>query len=109
MGMADAGTRAGAGIFFAIYEAIRQGRWRSAKNPKAYIKTVAKREALKMGLLAEHSDELVFIGGSRIDGEEVPAEEILDFINYQQDSIEPVKGANGVWRTGPGWDREEGQ
>ncbi len=38
--------------FLAIREAVGQGRWRTAKNPKTYIKTVAKREAVKMGLVA---------------------------------------------------------
>src|SRR6266849_3838027 len=32
------------------------GRWQDAKNPKAYIKTVAKREALKM-LVDNPSDQ----------------------------------------------------
>lgn len=44
--------------FLAIREAIQQGRWRTAKNPKAYIKTLAKREALKMGLVNEDSGNL---------------------------------------------------
>ena len=35
--------------FLAVLETIRQGRWRTAKNPRAYVKTVAKREARKMG------------------------------------------------------------
>jgi len=44
--------RLGPQYFLAIREAVQQGRWRTAKNPKTYIKTVAKREALKMGLVA---------------------------------------------------------
>ena len=35
--------------FLAIREAVQQGRWRTAKNPRTYIKTLAKREAVKMG------------------------------------------------------------
>jgi hypothetical protein len=31
----------------ALYVVLKQGRWRDAKNPQAYIKTAAKREALK--------------------------------------------------------------
>jgi hypothetical protein len=31
----------------AVYEVLKQGRWRDAKYPKAYIKTAATREALK--------------------------------------------------------------
>jgi hypothetical protein len=41
--------------FLAIREAVQQGRWRTAKNPKTYIKTAAKREAVKMGLVKEDS------------------------------------------------------
>jgi hypothetical protein len=43
--------RLGPQYFLAVREAVQQGRWRTAKNPKTYIKTVAKREALKMGLV----------------------------------------------------------
>ncbi len=44
----------GAGEFFlAVKRAIDQGRWRNAKDPRAYAKTVAKREAKKMDLIEE--------------------------------------------------------
>ena len=33
----------------AVYEVLKQGRWKDAENPKAYIKTAARREALKAG------------------------------------------------------------
>jgi hypothetical protein len=94
--------------FLAIYETLQQGRWRTARNPKAYIKTVAKREALKMGLLSEPRDELVFTSNLKIDDEDISGDEILDFISYRQDSVDPTKGPNGVWRAGEGWDREFG-
>jgi len=42
--------------FLAIREAVQQGRWRTAKNPKAYIKMVARREAVKMGLHTRRSE-----------------------------------------------------
>jgi hypothetical protein len=42
--------------FLAIREAVQQGKWRTAKNPKAYIKTVARREAVKMGLHTRRSE-----------------------------------------------------
>jgi hypothetical protein len=102
--------------FLAIHEALRQGRWRKAKDPKAYIKTVAKREAQKMGLLSEQSlsqqslsqqsSELVLVDDSQVDGEDASSEEILDFISYQRDSSAPVKGPNGVWRSRECLDRE---
>ena len=61
--------RLGPQYFLALREAVQQGRWRTAKNPKTYIKTVAKREALKMGLVDEGGDNLVPIGSARSDGE----------------------------------------
>jgi hypothetical protein len=36
--------------FPAVLEGIRQNRWRQAKNPKAYLKTIVRREAVKLGL-----------------------------------------------------------
>jgi hypothetical protein len=71
--------------FLAIYEAVGQGRWRTALNPLAYLKTVAKREAQRM---------------------ELGQEEKLDHILHQRESVEAVKGQDGVWRSGPGWNRD---
>jgi hypothetical protein len=33
-----------------VFEVLKQGRWRNAGDPRAYVKTVAKREAQKLGL-----------------------------------------------------------
>ena len=44
--------------FLAIYEAVQEGRWRGARDPKAYLKTVAKRVAAEMELPAPE------VGGS---------------------------------------------
>lgn len=54
--------RLGPQYFLAVREAVQQGRWRTAKNPRTYLKTVAKREALKMGLVTEDNGNLVTIG-----------------------------------------------
>ena len=70
--------RLGPQYFLAIREAVQQGRWRTAKNPKAYIKTAAKRQALKMGLVKEDSGNLVTVGSRRSEGEEISGEEALD-------------------------------
>ena len=59
--------RLGPQYFLAIREAVRQGRWRTAKNPKTYIKTVAKREAMKMGLVDEAAGNLVPVSNMRVD------------------------------------------
>src|SRR5690242_11125391 len=94
--------RLGPQYFLAVREAVLQGRWRTAKNPKTYIKTVAKREALKMGLVTEDSGNLVPIGRTRSDGEQISGEEALEYLGHRYDSREAAKGEDGVWRTGGG-------
>lgn len=92
--------RLGPQYFLAVREAVQQGRWRTAKNPKTYLKTVARREALKMGLIDERSDHLVTIGG--IEAEEATSEEALELLEHRYCSRSASKGADGVWRTGGG-------
>jgi len=83
--------RLGPQYFLAIREAVQQGRWRTAKNPKSYIKTAAKREALKMGLVNEGSGNLVLVGSSRSEGEETSGEEALEYLGHQYDSRDAAK------------------
>jgi hypothetical protein len=92
--------RVGPQYFLAIRAAVQQGRWRNAKNPKAYLKTVVKREALKMGLVDETSKDLVTIGGSR--GEDETGEEALEYLEHRYSSRGAAKEADGVWRAGGG-------
>jgi hypothetical protein len=92
--------RLGPQYFLAVREAVQQGRWRTAKNPKTYIKTVARREALKMGLVTEDRSNLVTIGRTRSDGEEISGEDALEYLGHQYDSRSAAKGADGVWRAG---------
>src|SRR6476660_1607312 len=75
--------RLGPQYFLAIREAVQQGRWRTAKNPKTYLKTVAKREALKMGLVPEDSGNLVPVGKTRSGGEEISGEEALEYLGHR--------------------------
>jgi hypothetical protein len=99
--------RLGPQYFLAIREeVVQQGRWRTAKNPKAYIKTAAKRQALKMGLVTEDSGNLVPVGRSRSDGEEISGEEMLEHLGQQYDSREAAKGEDGTWRVGAGAERD---
>jgi hypothetical protein len=98
--------RLGPQYFLAIREAVQQGRWRTAKNPKTYIKTVAKREALKMGLVNEGSGNLVPIGRTRSEGEEISGEEALEYLGHQYDSHDAAKGEHGIWRAGAGGERD---
>src|SRR5579859_555220 len=92
--------------FLAVYEAVRQGRWRGAQNPKAYLKTVARREAAQMELPAEGDARLVFPGEIESEGEAVSQEERLDYMQHQYDNPRPLQDADGVWRPGVG--RREG-
>jgi hypothetical protein len=89
--------------FPAVLEAIRQGRWRTAKNPRAYVKTVARREAAKMGLLSEPADILELVNAPR-NGEAFSMEATLDYYAELSDTAEAVKGADGIWRRGGGLD-----
>jgi hypothetical protein len=100
--------RLGPQYFLAIREAVQQGRWRTAKNPKTYIKTVAKRQALSMGLVNEDSGNLVPIGKTRSDGEEISGEEALEYLGHQYDSHDAAKGEDGIWRAGAGGARDPG-
>lgn len=78
--------------FLALHAAVQQRRWRTAKNPRAYLKTVAKREAIKMGLLSEGSNDLVFLDAND-----------LEVVAHEQGSSEAMKGSDGIWRRGEGW------
>jgi hypothetical protein len=99
--------RLGPQYFLAVREAVQQGRWRTARNPKAYIiKTAAKREALKIVLVTEDSGNLVPVGRSRSDREEISGEEMLEHLGHQYDSREAAKGEDGTWRVGAGAERD---
>lgn len=100
--------RLGPQYFLALREAVQQGRWRTAKNPKTYIKTVAKREAVKMGLVAEDGGDLVTIGSSRNGGEKISGEEALEYLGHQYDSRDAAKGEDGIWRAGAAGARDPG-
>lgn len=93
--------------FLAVREAVQQGRWRTAKNPRTYIKTVAKREAVRMGLVNENSGgNLVSVGGSGSEGEEVSSEEALEYLGHHYDSRDDAKGEDGIWRAGAAGERD---
>lgn len=102
--------------FIPVYEVVRQGRWRRAENPAAYLKAAAKREAQwfdasgerKMrglrGFQALGGDgeiREVTVGGRTIDGEEITPEEVLAWLIYRQESGRPLPGPDGVWRSAP--------
>lgn len=97
--------RLGPGYFLAVHEAIRQGRWRTAEDPGAYLKKVTKREAKKSGLGARPGTAMeVTVGEGEIEGEQASGEEMLDAMEYRQDSKKLLQDNDGVWRSGHGWD-----
>jgi hypothetical protein len=100
--------RLGPQYFLAIREAVQQGRWRTARNPKTYIKTAAKREALKMGLVREDSGNLVPVGSSRSDGAKISGEEALEYLGHHYHSRDAAKGEDGIWRAGAAGGRDSG-
>src|SRR6266446_5266285 len=80
----------------AVQCALLQDRWQNAKNPKSYIKTVAKREALKMGLVDNPSDQdmslRIPIDLRDKDGRPLSHDAYVDYLSYDG----PVK-EGGVW------------
>jgi hypothetical protein len=80
----------------AVKEALEQGRWRQAKNPWAYIKTVARREALKTGLVDSAAEPNMVTddgGGRRLD---------FDRWQFAASGFGPTKTNSGVWHQGSG-------
>jgi hypothetical protein len=86
--------------FSAVVLAIQQGRWRNAKSPGAYIKTVARREALKFEPLpSDHG--FVTLLDQPTDGRPFSFEDASDVLGLRESS-EASKGNDGVWRRGSG-------
>src|SRR5438270_2489270 len=100
--------RLGPQYFLAVREAVRQGRWRTAKDTKTYIKAVAKREALKMGLVTEDSGNLVPLGSGGSEDEETSSEEALEYLGHHYDSRDAAKGEDAIWRAGAAGERDSG-
>jgi len=98
--------RLGPQYFLAIREVVQQGRWRKAKNPRAYIKTGARREALKMGLVKEDSGNLVAPGDSQNDGEKTSGEGALEYLGHHYNSRDAAQGEDGIWRAGAAGERD---
>lgn len=86
----------------AAQEALRQGRWRNARNPKVYLKTVAQREAIRLGLAPDPREgQTLNIPTVPELGRPMSQDEYIDYRSYDG----PVKEA-GVWRARPSWDDE---
>ena len=104
--------------FLAVYEAVRQGRWREAENPAGYIKKVAQREARRESPSGERrprglrgfqglescGEEITLGRGTKeMGGERFSGEETLEYLEYRQDSGKPTKEQDGTWRSAAGW------
>jgi hypothetical protein len=85
-----------AGYFLAVLATLEQGRWRHAKNPKSYVKTVARREAVKLGLLDRPSGEVLEYPNYQ----NVRHEDVIEDLIFAGDSSYPLQGSDGVWRGG---------
>ena len=69
----------------AVYEVIRQARWKSATDPRRYLRTAAKREAARLGLVEGRMDKhlVSFSGGTGLDGKFISLNDYLDYLNPQ--------------------------
>lgn len=74
---------------------LEQGRWRNAKDPRAYVKTVARRLAARQKAM-ECSKIPEFVPQSKVDG--VSSEDLLGHLAFVSETDGPVRGADGVWR-----------
>ncbi len=88
--------------FHEVLIAVAEGRWRKAQNPRAYVKTVARRLAQKQWAKAAAIDRAVVpLGDKPCDREKFSFEEAADLLCLRN-SAEPSKHTDGIWRRGDG-------
>lgn len=85
-------------FFPYVLEAIQQGRWRTADNPKTYIRKVAWRESAKAEREFEDSNPLKPIA-LPADGS-LSMEDALEHFGHLSDTAEAIQSPDGVWRRG---------
>jgi hypothetical protein len=91
----------------AVCVALKQDRWRSAKQPAAYIKTVAEREAVNLGLADDPKEGRELVPSvSGTGGEELSLDVTIDALEFRYTSTHKV---DGRWRAaiGTNWDDED--
>jgi hypothetical protein len=49
----------------------------------------------------------ITVGGAEIGGERLSQEDVLDHLEYRQDSGKPTPDPDGVWRSAPGWGADD--
>jgi hypothetical protein len=94
----------------AVQQALAQGRWRKAKNPKAYIRTVAKRT---LATDSRRDPKSTLEIPKNVCDEEGQPLSYQDYIDYQSYDYGPVK-VGGRWKARnpldePIWADEEGR
>lgn len=87
--------------FLHIVEALKQGRWRQSKNPRAYLKTVARRESTKARAALAETDPTELLQPHPSD-RAFAMDVALGDLHYAMDTSEALKGPGGVWRRGGG-------
>jgi hypothetical protein len=94
-------------FFPYVLEAIQQGRWKTARNPKSYIGRVAWRESAKAERKFEDSNPLKPVA-LPADGS-LSMEDALEHFAHLSDTAEAIKSSDGVWRRGgiPRFDNDE--
>jgi hypothetical protein len=91
-------------LFMCLRDVLHQGRWRSAKTPKAYIKTAVRREAFKQQHKVAGKDPLELVPATR-DMDRFSVEDSLDGLMFVHDTADSIRGPDGVWRRGGGAER----
>jgi hypothetical protein len=83
----------------AVYETIRQGRWKKATDPTRYLKTAAKREAVKQGLIESRTDKrlISLSSGTSQQGKSISPENYFDYLLPQGG----IQKKQGKWRAVP--------
>jgi hypothetical protein len=89
--------------FSAVLEAVQQGRWWTARNPKAYVKTVARIQ--EDGPTNRRPGNYA-LGNQAATGGSFSMEELLEAARARSSSV-ARKGADGIWRRGEGWGDED--
>ncbi len=85
--------------FFAVLEVLKEGRWKEAGKPLAYLRTAARRVFRKTN--EGDLGPLELLPGAR-DGESFSMEDALERLGHTGSSTEASKQNDGVWKRGGG-------
>jgi hypothetical protein len=85
-------------FFPYVLQAVQQGRWKTARNPKSYIRRVAWRESVKAERAYEDRNPLKAVA-LPADGS-LSMEDALEHFGHLSDTAQASKDPDGVWRRG---------